>query len=45
MKMTTEEVLLIFEEFNDWLENIAKKYGQDKDNIQFLIKTLLLGVM
>ncbi len=41
--MTTEEVLLIFEEFNDWLENVAKKYEQDKDDIQFLIKTLLQG--
>ena len=41
--MTTEEVLLILEEFNDWLENIAKKYGQDKNDIQGLIKLILIG--
>ena len=41
--MTTEEIILIAEEFNDWLENIAKKYGQDKDVIQFLIKQFLIG--
>ena len=42
MTLTTEEVLLIFEAFNDWLEKIAKKYGEDKDAIQFLIKTALM---
>jgi hypothetical protein len=41
--MTTEEVILIAEKFNNWLEDMAKKYRWDKDTIQFLIKTLLQG--
>ena len=41
--MTTEEVILIAEKFNDWLEDIAKEYGQDKDVIQYLIKQFLIG--
>ena len=40
--MTTEEVLLILEDFNDWLEDVAKKYGWDKNDIQGLIKLLLM---
>ena len=43
MKTTTEEVILIAEKFNDWLEDIAKKYGWDKNDVQFLIKQLLIG--
>ena len=41
--MTIEEAILIIEKFNDWLEDIAQKYGQDKDTIQFLIKQILIG--
>lgn len=40
--MTREEIIHIAEEFNEWLENIAEKYGWDKNDIQFLIKQFLI---
>jgi len=40
--MTRKEAINIAEEFNEWLENIAEKYGWDKDDIQALIKLFLM---
>ena len=40
--MTREEAINIAEEFSKWLEEIAEKYGWDKDDIQVLIKQFLM---
>lgn len=40
--MTREEAISIAEEFSEWLENIAEKYGWDKDDVQSLIKQFLM---
>lgn len=40
--MTREQAISIAEEFNKWLEDMAKKYGQDKNDIQGLIKLILM---
>ena len=40
--MTREEVVCIAEEFSEWLGEMAKKYRWDKDEIQSLIKQLLM---
>lgn len=40
--MTREEAINIAEEFNEWLEYMAKKYGWDKDDVQSLIKMFLM---
>lgn len=39
--MTREELISLVEDFNEWLENMAKKYNWDKDEIQYLIKQFL----
>lgn len=41
--MTREEALSIAEEFTKWLEDMAKKYGWDKNDVQILIKLFLGG--
>jgi len=41
-KMTTKEVINIAEDFNKWLEDMAEKYGWDKNDVQGLIKLLLV---
>ena len=38
----TEELVSIAEEFNKWLEDMSKKYGWDKDDVQALIKQFLM---
>ncbi len=38
----TEELVSIAEEFNKWLEDMAKKYGWDKDDVQALVKQFLI---
>jgi len=40
--MTREEVINIAEEFSEWLEDMAEKYGCDKNDIQSLIKQFLM---
>lgn len=40
--MTIEETINIAEEFNKWLEDTAKKYGWDKNDVQALIKQFLM---
>ena len=40
--MTTKEVISIAKEFNQWLEDMAEIYGWDKDDVQALIKQLLM---
>lgn len=40
--MTKEEVINIAEEFSKWLEDIAEKYGWDKNDVQALIKQFLM---
>lgn len=40
--MTREELLCIAEEFNKWLEDMAEKYRQDKNDVQSLIKQFLM---
>lgn len=40
--MTREGAISIAEEFNQWLEDIAEKYGWDKDDVQSLIKQFLM---
>jgi hypothetical protein len=40
--MLREEALNIAEEFSEWLEDIAEKYGWDKDDVQDLIRQFLL---
>ena len=42
MTRERDEVIDITEEFNKWLEDISEKYGWDKDDIQTLIKLLLM---
>ena len=37
-----EEMANIAEDFNKWLEDITKKYGWDKDEVQVLIKWFLM---
>lgn len=37
-----EEMANIAEDFDKWLEDIAKKYGWDKDEVQALIKWILM---
>lgn len=40
--MIEQEIINIAKEFNKWLENIAEKYGWDKDDVQSLIKQFLI---
>lgn len=40
--MTTKEVINIAEDFDKWLEDTAEKYGWDKNDVQGLIKLLLV---
>lgn len=40
--MTREELISLVEDFNEWLENMAVKYGANKDDIQALIKQFLM---
>lgn len=40
--MTREEAIRIAEDFNEWLEDMAKKYGWDKGDVQYLIKQFLM---
>lgn len=40
--MTREQAISIAEEFNKWLETMAKKYGWDKNDVQALIKQFLM---
>lgn len=39
--MTSEELISLVEDFNEWLENMAEKYNWNKDEIQYLIKQFL----
>lgn len=38
----TEEAISIAEEFSEWLEDMAKKYKWNKDDVQALIKKFLM---
>lgn len=40
--MTSKEAICIAEEFSEWLEDMAKKYGWNKDDVQALIKQFLM---
>ncbi len=40
--MNREELISLVEDFNEWLENMAVKYNWNKDDIQALIKQLLI---
>lgn len=40
--MTREEAINIAEEFSEWLEDMAEKYKQDKDDVQALIRQFLM---
>lgn len=40
--MTSEELISLVEDFNEWLENMAEKYNWDKNDIQALIKQFLM---
>jgi len=40
--MTREQAISIAEEFSKWLEDMAKKYGWDKSDVQALIKQFLM---
>lgn len=40
--MTSKEILGLAEDFNKWLEDMAEKYRQDKDDIQELVKQFLM---
>lgn len=40
--MTREQAISIAEEFNKWLEDMAKKYEWDKNDVQALIKQFLM---
>ena len=35
--MTREDLLSIAEDFNEWLKEMADKYGMDEDDIQEII--------
>ena len=35
------QIIKLADEFNKWLEDIAKNYGVDKDEVQLLIKQFL----
>jgi len=37
--MTREEAISIAEEFSEWLETMAEKYGWNKDDVQSLINS------
>lgn len=41
--MTREEAIQIIEAFSEWLEDMAKKFGWDKGDVQSLIKQCLNG--
>lgn len=41
--MTREEAICIAEEFSKWLEDTAKKYRWNTNEIQALIKQILIG--
>lgn len=40
--MTREEVVRIAEEFNEWLDYMAEKHNEDKDDIQEIIKQFFM---
>ena len=40
--MTREQAISIAEEFNKWLEDMAKKYEWDQNDVQALIKQFLM---
>jgi len=40
--MTREEAIQIIEAFSKWLEDMAEKFGWDKDDVQSLIKQCLM---
>lgn len=40
--MTREEIVRIAEEFNEWLEYMAEKHNEDKDDIQEIIKQFFM---
>lgn len=40
--MTRDDAIYIAEDFNEWLEDMAKKYNLDKNDVQDLIKQFLI---
>jgi len=42
IKEEFSEALCIALDFNEWLENMSEKYGWDKNDVQLLIKQLLM---
>lgn len=40
--MTNDDLLLIAQMFNNWLEELSKEYNLDKDDIQEVIKQFLM---
>lgn len=40
--MNREEVIRIAEEFNEWLDYMAEKHNEDKDDIQEIIKQIFM---
>ena len=41
-KFTTTE-MKVAEEFNKWLNEMSEKFGIDKDDIQEMVKSFLVG--
>lgn len=41
-KDVRDDAINIVIDFNEWLEDMAKKYGWDKDEVQLLIKWSLM---
>ncbi len=40
--MTSEDLIDLAEDFNEWLDDMAEKHGVHKDDIQSLIKQFLM---
>ena len=40
-----QKLISIAEDFDKWLEEMAKKYNMPKDEIQALIKQFLIGLI
>jgi hypothetical protein len=40
--MTKEDLFCLAKDFNEWIENMSEKYNYNKNEIQYLIKQLLI---
>ena len=41
MMITVDDILIIANSFNEWLEEASKNFNMDKDDLQELIKNIL----